>query len=501
MSDLSIPSSFVPLATFNNSSSSESVLCNVDFSSYTGSGHYIAFRNILASGYSGDYSLNFIDDINLTLIPTPSCPAIAAADLPYSDNFDSYTSSTSAKTMVEPDCWTLAHQDVTMADEYKPMVYYSSANAHSGNYSLILNKRGIYAMPEFDGDVSTLQLSFYLKQSKDKYQLQVGVMNSPINPDSFTPVSTINNSSTGSELVTVDFSDYTGTGHFIAFRNILAPGQTGDFSINYIDDIRLETRCAIYPDELPFTDNFDSYTTSTTAKTGVQPDCWTLAHQDVSMTDGYKPMIYYSSTDAHSGDYSLILNKRGIYAMPRFTDNVNSLQLQFYLKQTQTKYQLQVGVMSNLSDASTFVPVATFDNGSNTSSPVLRTVNFSSYTGSGHYIAFRNTLAPGQTGNYSCNYIDDITLSTASKGDLGDESYGLEPQSRDITLYPNPTTGKLNIEAEVDVQRVDVFDYTGRCVASFEKHAVIDLSHLASGLYTLRVTLPDRTEVHRVVKQ
>jgi hypothetical protein len=46
-----------------------------------------------------------------------------------------------------------------MADEYKPMIYYNATNAHSSNYSLILNKRGIYAMPEFNGNVNTLQLS------------------------------------------------------------------------------------------------------------------------------------------------------------------------------------------------------------------------------------------------------------------------------------------------------------------------------------------------------
>ena len=49
------------------------------------------------------------------------------------------------------------------------MVYYASSNAHSGSYSLLLNKRGIYAMPEFDGDVSTLQLSMYVKQGQAKY--------------------------------------------------------------------------------------------------------------------------------------------------------------------------------------------------------------------------------------------------------------------------------------------------------------------------------------------
>ena len=497
MTSLSNASSFTPVTTINNSGT-DYVHRTIDFSSYTGSGHYIAFRNILASGQTGDYSLNYIDDLTLS-VNTPSC-TLHVADLPYTDNYDSYTTSTTAKTGVEPPCWTLAHQDVTMTNEYKPMVYYGSATAHSGNYSLILNKRGIYAMPYFDGSVKNLQLSMYLKQSQTKYQLQVGVMTSLSNPSSFVTVATLNNSGTGYVHRTVDFSSYTGSGHYIAFRNVLASGQTGDYSCNYIDDLRLETRCSIYPDELPFTDNFDSYTTSTTAKTGVQPDCWTLAHQDVTMTDEYKPMIYYGSSTAYSGNYSLILNKRGIYAMPRYTGNVNSLQLSFYLKQTQTKYQLQVGVMSSLSDASTFVPVATFNNTSTTSF-VLRTVNFSSYTGSGHYIAFRNILASGQTGDYSCNYIDNINLRTASKGDMPDDGYGMEAPAHTLTLYPNPTTGILNVEADEEVVRVDVFDYTGRCVASFERQTTVDLGRLATGLYTLRVTLPERIEVRRVVKQ
>ena len=422
------------------------------------------------------------------------------ADLPYSDNFDGYTTSTIAKTGVEPTCWTLAHQDVAMTDEYKPMIYYNASNAHSGSYSLLLNKRCIYAMPEFDGDISTLQLSMYVKQGVAKYQLQVGVLSNLNDPSTFVPVATINNSSTSaSVLSTVSFEDYSGTGKFIAFRNVLPSGVSESYSCNYIDDIRLEARCTIYPDGLPYSDNFDSYTFSTTAKTGVEPSCWTLAHQDVAMTDEYKPMIYYASANAHSGNYSLLLNKRAIYAMPYFQGDVSTLQLSMYVKQGQAKYQLQVGVMSDLSNPSSFVPVTTINNSG--TGYVLRTVNFSSYSGSGHYIAFRNVLPSGVSESFSCNYIDDITLRTASKGNLDDGSYGLEPQSREITLYPNPTTGKLTIEADEEVQRVDVFDYTGRCVVSFEKQAVIDLGRLASGLYNLRMTLPDRIEVRRVVKQ
>ena len=258
--------------------------------------------------------------------------------------------------------------------------------------------------------------------------------------------------------------------------------------------------CTIKNDDLPYTDNFDSYTTSTTAKTGVEPPCWTLAHQYVSMADEYKPMIYYNTSYSHSGSYALFLNYRGIYAMPFFEGDVNTLQLSFSLRQSQAKFRLQVGVMDNLNDASSFTPVATFNNSSTGHEQV--SVDFSSYTGSGHYIAFRNTLASGYSGNYSYNFIDDITLSVAgAKDGMPDDSYGMESTSHTLTLYPNPTTGILTVEADEEVIRVDVFDYTGRCVASFERQTTVDLSRLATGLYTLRVTLPERIEVRRVVKQ
>ena len=262
--------------------------------------------------------------------------------------------------------------------------------------------------------------------------------------------------------------------------------------------------CNIELADLPYTENFDSYTTSTTAKTGVSVPCWTLAHQDVSMTDEYKPMVYYSSAQAHSGNYSLILNKRGIFAMPQYLGNVSDLQISFYLCQTQAKYQLQVGVMSDLSNASTFVPVATINNSSTTAS-VLQTVNFASYSGSGRYIAFRNVLPAGQSGDFSINYIDNISLSLAASKGLdgnGNDVSDNEPLSQKwMTVFPNPTSGMITVEADGEIERIDIFDYTGRCVATVEHQSSVDLSGFASGLYTLRCTLPDRIEVRRVVKQ
>ena len=515
MSNLNDASTFVPVTTINNSSTTESTFQTVDFSTYTGLGHYIAFRNVLAPGNTGDYSCNYIDNINLS-VNTSAC-TLSVASLPYTENFDSYTSSTTAKTGIEPPCWNLAHQDVTMADEYKPMIYYASANAHSGNYSLILNKRGIYTMPYINGSIRNLQLSMYVKQPQTKYVLQVGVMTNLNNASTFTPVATINNSGTGHVLHTVSFSSYTGSGRYIAFRNILASGNTGDFSINYIDDLTLSNTasytitatanptaggsvtgagtftsgstctlraipntnytftnwtsgstvvstnatysftvtsnrtlkanfsytpsCQIQPSSLPYFDNFNSYTSSTNAKTGVEPACWTLAHQDVTMTDEYKPMIYYSSANAHSGNYSLILNKRGIYVMPRYTGDVSALQVSFYLKQTKSTYGLIVGVMSDLSNPSTFVPVATLYNSSTTAIEHY-VVDFSSYTGNGHYIAFRNINSA--VSDFSCNFIDDLTLSLSTSSCVIHTAD--MPYSDNFDSYTTSTTAKTGVE-------------------------------------------------------
>ena len=369
MSDLNDASTFVPIDTINNTGTGY----NVDYQALLFNpniqGHYIAFRNTLAEGYTGDYSVNYIDEL---LLNSYSCDGIYGSYLPYTNHFDRYTTSTTAKTGEEPPCWQLVQEDVTMADEYKPMIYYSSTNAHSGNYSLLLNKRGIYRMPYSHVKIDTLQLDFYLKQTQAKYQLQVGVCD--YDGSNFTPVATINNSSTNYEHVTVNFSSYTGTSRYIAFRNILAPGQTGDYSINYIDDLVLNYRPASCPGisvtDLPYTDNFDSYTSSSTAKTGVEPPCWTLAHQDVAMTDAYKPMLCYKSEYAHSGSYTLFFSYRGIYAMPEFVGDVSSLQLSFFLPSPSTSPPIQATVTSSLS--ATPSPLATLKTTATTTSTMSR---------------------------------------------------------------------------------------------------------------------------------
>ena len=68
-----------------------------------------------------------------------------------------------------------------------------------------------------------------------------------------------------------------------------------------------------------------------------------------------------------------------------------------------------------------------------------------------------------------------------------------------LNIYPNPTTGKLTIEAD-GVTKVEVFDYAGRLAATFVNTNQLDISQLPSGTYALRITLQKGSTVRRVIK-
>ena len=69
-----------------------------------------------------------------------------------------------------------------------------------------------------------------------------------------------------------------------------------------------------------------------------------------------------------------------------------------------------------------------------------------------------------------------------------------------LSIYPNPTSGKLTIVGE-GVTKVEVFDQNGRIADTFLDANEVDISHLPTGTYTLRITLHNGTAVKRVVKQ
>ena len=63
--------------------------------------------------------------------------------------------------------------------------------------------------------------------------------------------------------------------------------------------------------------------------------------------------------------------------------------------------------------------------------------------------------------------------------------------SKKITIYPNPTTGMVNISSSQAIETIEVFDVTGKLVLSHrndshQKHIELDLSAFSNGIYFIQ---------------
>ena len=198
------------------------------------------------------------------------------------------------------------------------------------------------------------------------------------------------------------FYTFTGlnanTNYIVVIRAVCGPGDT---SLTHTET--LHTPCVSVA--LPYIENFDSLTTSTSSATGVQVPCWDKIMTGTSsyQTGSYLPQVYRSTSYAHSGYYCYRLYGVGYHMLPPMSAPLDSLQLTFWDYTSGTSYLLQVGVM----EGNTFVPVQTVTTPSSTHQEV--TVFFGSYTGNSRIIAFRNYNSSATT-YYSYRYIDDIRV-------------------------------------------------------------------------------------------
>ena len=517
MSNLNDANSFVALETVSNNGVSGSQKHVVDFGQYAedipSGAKYIAFRNI----YNGVWnrSPQNIDDINLTERAEDNC---GITELPYTQNFDNLTDITELRTGIQPECWSEAHRYANYAAAYEPQLVYGASYAHSGTYTLQLDGLCIYAMPELkvpDKSVEDMQLEFYVRQYSANCSLEVGVMSNLNDANSFVALETVsNNGVTGSQKHVVDFGQYSDDipsgAKYIAFRNIY--NSAWNRSPQNIDDInlteRVEDNCGIT--ELPYTQNFDSLTDITDLRTGIQPECWTEAHRYANYAAAYEPQLIYGAAYAHSGTYTLQLDGLCIYAMPELKvpdKSVEDMQLEFYVRQYSANCSLEVGVMSNLNDANSFVALDTVSN-NGVSGSQKHVVDFSQYAenipSGAKYIAFRNIY--NGAWNRSPQNLDDITLSVpeAKIAEVSSENVidvnDVERYLEDIRVYPNPTTGNLYINA-MDVQKVECYNQMGQLVGVYDNANELNISDLSNGVYMLRITVPQGVTMRKVVKK
>lgn len=110
-----------------------------------------------------------------------------------------------------------------------------------------------------------------------------------------------------------------------------------------------------------------------------------------------------------------------------------------------------------------------------------------------YYIAFK-----GKANNADGVYFDDVWV-----GNYNDD--GVDEQSAlVVTVSPNPTSGRVVVEANANDGQVVVFDMLGKQMLTApvaEGRAEIDLSTFAKGVYVARISSETGTRTIKLVKE
>ncbi len=81
----------------------------------------------------------------------------------------------------------------------------------------------------------------------------------------------------------------------------------------------------------------------------------------------------------------------------------------------------------------------------------------------------------------------------------------LLPEGGGLSVFPNPTSGVMEIVSDEVMEQIEVMDVTGKVVFSEKlkvKSEKLDISHLSEGVYYLKVTYQNNTTAYKkIVKE
>jgi len=172
---------------------------------------------------------------------------------------------------------------------------------------------------------------------------------------------------------------------------------SGDSSM-WVGPHSIFTACDVIT-QLPFTENFDSYSTNT------RPECW-------SFPITYSDAPYVTSGNNSSTPNSLFFQSQTTSpttaVTPPFDADINTLRVKFMLKaeSTTSSGTFEVGVMSDPNNVSTFESVQIIQPANTAWNQYTVKFDSTTMTGSNRYIAFRQH----SNSSYYYYWLDDVTV-------------------------------------------------------------------------------------------
>ena len=248
---------------------------------------------------------------------------------------------------------------------------------------------------------------------------------------------------------------------------------------------------------LPFTENFE----------GGIPTCWITLDQDgdgISWEDSYNPVSYYNNIDLSgsgnngsdgyvlSGSFSnatgSALTPDNWLITPALAIPSNGAKLTWYVSAVDADYAAEYYdvMLSTSLTPSSFTSV--FNETLEYNEWEQRSVNINgNYAGQNVYVAFRNH----NTYDIFLMKIDDISVTALT---------AVESHELNTTVYPNPANNVLNINANSNINNVEVYNMMGQMVGSYNVNDVntqISTTSFANGVYTVRINTENGTSTQK----
>ena len=313
------------------------------------------------------------------------------------DNTGSYTSSNPYNVHTNPNGYSYyIYSDGTNYDPTSATSYSPSSNSYRNNVKFggACDTTATCVMPNVvvnnvTDETAEVQIGAGMNETSWEVEYK------STSDTAWTSMGTVSSGNLPVLLTNLD----ANTEYLVRARSVCSATENSDWRL-----ASFLTECSVIS-QLPFSDNFDSYTAS---GSGAYPDCW---HILSNYTSTHYP--YLNTTSPASGNRCLYFYNTGNYysaAILPTLDNtqiqINQTLLSFKAKKTSAAYSIKVGVMSNPADFNTFEEVTTLSPQA-TDSWEQFYVPMNSYTGTGTYVAL---VSYNSNGTASYMYVDDVVL-------------------------------------------------------------------------------------------
>lgn len=440
---------------------------------------------------------------------TVTQPCDSIRRLPYFQHFDDLDIDWTSEFFRMPYCWNRlctneSPNDMNFYPSLRnwfgvggsPCLYWTMGSSNENRYAVLP------PVAEALGPMDSIVVSFEAKRFNYWSSIEVGVMTDPYDSTTFVPVATVNVQYDNFSEHSVPLTGYTGTGRYVAFRMI--PGGTLSSFQAYtivMDNVGLSKISDCVPPvsvvKHPYPDHIDlswtpgngenrwivycngvasdyilnnEYTISnlqpgTEYMIDIVSDCNNDENSlprhfmlrtkcqplDIPYSYGFDgsefDQCWYKSSswpELSNGmlRFEPLWNRYSYTVLPIYPASVDSLEFSFALMQD----TIQVGVVDDPYDISSFVPIRTMSKSRNGVWERYYCY-FGDYSGTGRYLAFRSP-STGYTGQFNDAFIDDVEVNIAPSCPTPD-TYRLLAHSHDSATFSWYGQGVSNFELRI----------------------------------------------------